>query len=109
MYPSIAQLVERWTVEVTSVEIHRSLVQIRLEGRETFFTIRRLVQTGCGPRSDRVQLTSNVFVLYARRNGLSRGQQNASPPPQRRHHHRSGQHFGRHFSRHRLWLRKFTF
>ena len=33
MYPSIAQLVERWTVEVkTFIEIHRSLVQIRLEG-----------------------------------------------------------------------------
>ena len=31
MVPSIAQLVERWTVEVF-VAIHRSLVQIRLEG-----------------------------------------------------------------------------
>ena len=30
--PSIAQLVERWTVEVVLVDIHRSLVQIRLEG-----------------------------------------------------------------------------
>ena len=29
--PSIAQLVERWTV-VDSIEIHRSLVQIRFEG-----------------------------------------------------------------------------
>ena len=28
--PSIAQLVERWTVDVTA--IHRSLVQIRFEG-----------------------------------------------------------------------------
>lgn len=30
--PSIAQLVERWTVEDTRAGIHRSLVQIRLEG-----------------------------------------------------------------------------
>ena len=29
--PSIAQLVERWTVEV-QIDIHRSLVQLRLEG-----------------------------------------------------------------------------
>ena len=33
--PSIAQLVERWTVEV--MEIHRSLVRIRLEGLFFFF------------------------------------------------------------------------
>ena len=32
MSPSIAQLVERWTVVVTLSVIHRSLVQIRLEG-----------------------------------------------------------------------------
>ena len=31
LIPSIAQLVERWTVEFIQV-IHRSLVQIRLEG-----------------------------------------------------------------------------
>ena len=30
--PSIAQLVERWTVVGLQAEIHRSLVQIRLEG-----------------------------------------------------------------------------
>ena len=30
--PSIAQLVERWTVVGNRAEIHRSLVQIRLEG-----------------------------------------------------------------------------
>ena len=30
--PSIAQLVERWTVVGNEAEIHRSLVQIRLEG-----------------------------------------------------------------------------
>ena len=30
--PSIAQLVERWTVVGSRTEIHRSLVQIRLEG-----------------------------------------------------------------------------
>ena len=35
VYPSIAQLVERWTVEV--VVIHRSLVRIRLEGLSFFF------------------------------------------------------------------------
>ena len=35
--PSIAQLVERWTVVGSRAEIHRSLVQIRLEG-ETFST-----------------------------------------------------------------------
>lgn len=31
-HPSIAQLVERWTVVGYQTEIHRSLVQIRLEG-----------------------------------------------------------------------------
>ena len=30
--PSIAQLVERWTVVGQQADIHRSLVQIRLEG-----------------------------------------------------------------------------
>ena len=30
--PSIAQLVERWTVVGRTSDIHRSLVQIRLEG-----------------------------------------------------------------------------
>ena len=39
--PSIAQLVERWTVEV--VVIHRSLVQIRLEGSNLFFFLFFLV------------------------------------------------------------------
>ena len=34
--PSIAQLVERWTVEASDTEIHRSLVQIRLEGVHIF-------------------------------------------------------------------------
>ena len=33
--PSIAQLVERWTVDVA--DIHRSLVRIRLEGYQFFF------------------------------------------------------------------------
>ena len=32
LYPSIAQLVERWTVVVCKSVIHRSLVQIRFEG-----------------------------------------------------------------------------
>ena len=32
--PSIAQLVERWTVVGYKAEIHRSLVQIRFEGVE---------------------------------------------------------------------------
>ena len=35
MVPSIAQLVERWTVE--EIVIHRSLVRIRLEGLFFFF------------------------------------------------------------------------
>ncbi len=35
IYPSVAQLVERWTVEV--IEIHRSLVQIRSEGENFYF------------------------------------------------------------------------
>ena len=30
--PSIAQLVERWTVVVMLADIHRSLVQLRFEG-----------------------------------------------------------------------------
>ena len=34
--PSIAQLVERWTVEVKLIDIHRSLVQIRLDGKFLF-------------------------------------------------------------------------
>ena len=37
--PSIAQLVERWTVVVTQLVIHRSLVRIRLEGRLNIFKI----------------------------------------------------------------------
>ena len=37
--PSIAQLVERWTVVVTQLVIHRSLVRIRLEGRLNIFQI----------------------------------------------------------------------
>ena len=36
-HPSIAQLVERWTVVCSMSDIHRSLVQIRLEGVSKFF------------------------------------------------------------------------
>ncbi len=42
MVPSIAQLVERLTVEVT--EINRSLVRIRFEGKIFFFHISENVQ-----------------------------------------------------------------
>ena len=44
MVPSIAQLVERWTVEV--IVIHRSLVRIRLEGVE-FFSPKFQVNSPC--------------------------------------------------------------
>ena len=42
--PSIAQLVERWTVVGSRAEIHRSLVQIRLEGGNFSFQ-QKLSQT----------------------------------------------------------------
>ena len=37
MLPSIAQLVERRTVVLSSMDILRSLVRLRLEGKEEYF------------------------------------------------------------------------
>lgn len=57
--PSIAQLVERWTVEV-QIDIHRSLVQLRLEGIYSTICISIRQQ---GQKHPRIDLMKLWFVL----------------------------------------------
>ena len=53
--PSIAQLVERWTVE-DQTDIHRSLVQLRLEGIYSTICISIRQQGQKHPRIDLMKL-----------------------------------------------------
>ena len=63
MTPSIAQLVERWTVVVMISDIHRSLVQIRLEGSFASVRKREKAKKKLAPRG----IEPVTFALLARR------------------------------------------